>query len=46
MPLEEYDSHFANAFTHIEKAKMAVRAMHPVCHQAGNRSRPGGRFLG
>jgi len=34
MPLEEYDSHFANAFTHIEKAKMAIRAMHPVCHQA------------
>jgi len=34
MPLEEYDCHFANAFTHIEKAKMAVRAMHPVCHQA------------
>ena len=34
MPLEEYDGHFANAFTHIEKAKMAVRAMHPVCHQA------------
>ena len=34
MPLEEYDSHFANAFTHIEKAKMAVRALHPVCHQA------------
>jgi hypothetical protein len=27
-------SHFANAFTHIEKAKMAVRALHPVCHQA------------
>ena len=24
MPLEEYDCHFANAFTHIEKAKMAT----------------------
>ncbi len=34
MPLEEYDSHFVNAFTHIEKAKMAIRALHPVCHQA------------
>ena len=34
MPLEEYDCHFANAFTHIEKAKMAIRALHPVCHQA------------
>ena len=34
MPLEEYDTHFANAFTHIEKAKMAIRALHPVCHQA------------
>jgi hypothetical protein len=34
MPLREYDSHFANAFTHIEKAKMAIRALHPVCHQA------------
>ena len=34
MPLEEYDCHFASAFTHIEKAKMAVRAMYPVCHQA------------
>ena len=34
MALEEYDCHFANAFTHIEKAKMAIRAMHPVCHQA------------
>ena len=34
MPLDEYDSHFANAFTHIEKAKMAIRALTPVCHQA------------
>ena len=34
MPLEEYDCHFANAFTHIEKAKMAIRALAPVCHQA------------
>ncbi len=34
MPLEEYDYHFANAFTYIEKAKMAIRALHPVCHQA------------
>ena len=34
MLLEEYDCHFANAFTHIEKAKMAVRALSPVCHQA------------
>jgi hypothetical protein len=34
MLLEQYDCHFANAFTHIEKAKMAIRAMHPVCHQA------------
>ena len=34
MPLQEYDCHFANAFTHIEKAKMAVRALCPVCHQA------------
>ena len=34
MPLDEYDCHFANVFTHIEKAKMAVRALHPVCHQA------------
>ena len=34
MPLQEYDSHFANAFTHIEKAKMAIRALAPVCHQA------------
>lgn len=34
MPLEDYDCHFANAFTYIEKAKMAVRAMQPVCHQA------------
>jgi hypothetical protein len=32
--IEEYDCHFANAFVHIEKAKMAVRAMHPLCHQA------------
>lgn len=34
MPLWEYDSHFADAFTHIEKAKMAIRALAPVCHQA------------
>ena len=34
MPLAEYDSHFAHAYTHIEKVKMAVRALHPVCHQA------------
>jgi hypothetical protein len=34
LPLAEYDSHFTNAFTHIEKAKMAIRALHPVCHQA------------
>ena len=34
MPLEEYDCYFTNAFTHIEKAKMAVRAMYSVCHQA------------
>ena len=34
MPLQEYDGHFASAFTHIEKAKMAIRALHPVCHQA------------
>jgi hypothetical protein len=34
MPLGDYDSHFANAFTHIEKAKMAIRALHPICHQA------------
>ena len=34
MPLREYDCHFANAFTHIEKAKMAIRALHPICHQA------------
>ena len=34
MPLREYDSHFTSAFTHIEKAKMAIRALHPVCHQA------------
>jgi hypothetical protein len=34
MPLEEYDCHFANAFTYIEKAKMAIRALAPVCHQA------------
>ena len=34
MPLEEYDCHLTNAFTHIEKAKMALRALHPVCHQA------------
>jgi hypothetical protein len=34
MPLEEYDCHFANAFTHVEKAKAAIRALHPVCHQA------------
>lgn len=34
MPLEDYDGHFAAAFTHIEKAKMAIRALHPVCHQA------------
>jgi hypothetical protein len=34
MPLQEYDCHFANAFIHIEKVKMAVRAIHPVCHQA------------
>jgi hypothetical protein len=33
VPLEEYDCHFANAFTHIEKAKMAIRALAPVCHQ-------------
>jgi len=34
MPLDEYDSHFVNSFTHIEKAKMAIRALAPVCHQA------------
>jgi hypothetical protein len=34
MPLEDYDSHFAHAFTHIEKAKMAIRALQPICHQA------------
>ena len=34
MPLDEYDSHFVNSFTHIEKAKMAIRALHPLCHQA------------
>ena len=34
MPLQEYGSHFTNAFTHIEKAKMAIRALHPVCRQA------------
>ena len=34
MPLAEYDSHFAHAYTHIEKAKMAIRALHPICHQA------------
>ena len=33
MPLAEYDSHFAHAFTHIEKAKMAIRALAPICHQ-------------
>ena len=34
MSLREYDDRFASAFTHIEKAKMAVRALTPVCHQA------------
>ena len=34
MPLREYDGRFVSAFTHIEKAKMAIRALHPVCHQA------------
>ena len=34
LPLEDYDCHFADAFTHIEKAKMAVRALQPLCHQA------------
>jgi hypothetical protein len=34
LALEGYDSRFASAFTHIEKAKMAIRAIHPVCHQA------------
>lgn len=34
MPLDEYDSHFVNSFTHIEKAKMAIRALAPICHQA------------
>jgi hypothetical protein len=34
MPLDDYYIHFANAFTHIEKAKMAIRALHPLCHQA------------
>ena len=33
MSLAEYDSHFAHAFTHIEKAKMAIRALCPICHQ-------------
>lgn len=43
MPLEEYDSHFANAFTHIEKAKMAIRALAPVCHQADFLKKKGNR---
>ena len=34
MPLREYDGRFVIAFTHIEKAKMAIRALHPICHQA------------
>ena len=34
MPLAEYDSHFAHAYTHIERAKMAIGALAPVCHQA------------
>jgi hypothetical protein len=34
MSLQEYDGHFVSAFTHIEKAKMAIRALHPICHQA------------
>lgn len=34
MPLEEYDSHFVNAFSCLERAKMAIRAMRPICHQA------------
>ena len=34
MPLEDYDGRFVHAFTHIEKAKMAIRALHPLCQQA------------
>ena len=34
MLLDEYDSHFAHAFSHIELAKMAIRALAPICHQA------------
>jgi hypothetical protein len=34
MSLQDYDCHFAAAFIHIEKAKMAIRSLHPVCHQA------------
>lgn len=33
MPLDEYDCHFAHAFTHVEKAKMAVRVLAPIGHQ-------------
>ena len=34
LSLEDNDCHFAHAFTYIEKAKMAIRALHPICHQA------------
>ena len=34
LPLADYNGHFVDAFTHIEKAKMAVRGLTPICHQA------------
>jgi hypothetical protein len=34
MSLSAHYGHFADAFTHLERAKAAIRALHPICHQA------------